>query len=109
MRRTITEEKQLTKINLGFEKNLEHVKINVDLEPIVSYQFTELLKEFKDIFACTYQDLKGIPPNVIQHWIALDTLIPLAHQARYQLNCNYIVIVKHDIDKLLVASFIKHV
>jgi hypothetical protein len=48
---TVTEEKQLTKINLGFEKNLKHVKINVDLEPVFSYQLIELLKEFKDIFA----------------------------------------------------------
>jgi hypothetical protein len=34
---TITEEEQLTKINLGFEKNLQHVKISVDLEPIVNH------------------------------------------------------------------------
>jgi hypothetical protein len=47
---TITEKEQLTKINLGSKKNLEQVKINVDLEPIVSYQLIELLKEFKDIF-----------------------------------------------------------
>jgi hypothetical protein len=107
MRRTITEEKQLTKINLGFEKNLEHVKINVDLEPIVSYQFTQLLKKFKDIFAWIYKDLKGIPLNVAQHWIKLDTSIPLAHQTRYWLNPNYATIVKQDIDELLVESFIK--
>jgi hypothetical protein len=93
---------------LGSEKNL-HVKINVDLELNTSYQLIELLKELKDIFAWTYKDLKGIPPNITQHQIALDTLIPPIHQARYQLNPNYATIVKQDIDKLLVASFIKHV
>jgi hypothetical protein len=36
---------------LGFEKNLQQVKINVDLEPVISNQLIELLKEFKDIFA----------------------------------------------------------
>jgi len=36
-------------------------------------------------------------------------LIPLAHQARYQLNPNYATIVKQDINKLLVVGFIKHV
>ncbi len=79
----------------------------MDLEPIVSYQFIELLKEFKEIFAFTHKDLKGIPFNVAQHWIELDTSIPLAHQARYRLNPNYATIVKQDIDKLLTASFIK--
>jgi hypothetical protein len=66
-----------------------------------------LLKEFKDIFAWTYKDLKGIPPDIVQHWIELDTSIPLAHQVKYRLNLNYVAIVKQNIDKLLVASFIK--
>jgi predicted transcriptional regulator len=53
-----------------------------------------LLKEFKDVFAWTYKDLKGIPPNLIQHIIELDTSIPPTHQAKYRLNPNYIVVVK---------------
>jgi hypothetical protein len=53
--------------------------------------------------------LKGIPPKVIQHWIELDTSIPLAHQARYWLNLKYAAIVKQDINKLLATSFIEHV
>ncbi len=51
--------------------------------------------------------MKGIPLDIIQHSIELDTLIPLAHQVRYWLNPNYATIVKHNINKLLVAGFIK--
>jgi hypothetical protein len=91
---TITEEKQLIKIHLGSKENLQHVKINGDLEPVVCHQLIELLMEFKDIFAWTYKDLKGIPPDVNQHQIELDISIPHAHQARYQLNPNYVAIVK---------------
>jgi len=97
----------LTKINWGFEKNPQCVKINVDLEPIINYQSNELLKEFKDIFALTYKNLKGLPLDIAQHWIELDTSIPLVHQTRYQLNPNYAAIVKHDIDILLAIGFIK--
>jgi hypothetical protein len=32
---TIIEEENLTKINLGSEENLQKVKINVNLEPII--------------------------------------------------------------------------
>jgi hypothetical protein len=39
----------------------------------------QLLKEFKDVFAWTYKDLKGIPLELAQHIIELDTTIPLAH------------------------------
>jgi hypothetical protein len=104
---TVTKKKRLT--NLGFEENLQQVKINVDLKPIISYQLIELLKEFKDIFSWTYKYLKGIPLNVAQHQIELDTSIPPTHQTWYWLNLNYVTIIKHDIDKLLAKGFIKHV
>jgi hypothetical protein len=68
---------------LGSKENLQQVKINVDLEPFVIHQLIELLKEFKDIFAWIYKDLKGIPPNVAQRRIELDTSIPPIHQAMY--------------------------
>lgn len=54
----------------------------------------------------TYKDLKGIPLKLDQHRIELDTTIPLAYQAKYKLNPNYAMAVKHDIDKLLVVGFI---
>ncbi len=96
---TVIEEEYLTKIDLAFEENLQQVDSSVDLELVINYQLIDLLKEFKDIFAWTYNDLKGIPPKIAQHQIELDTSIPHVHQARYQLNPNYAAIVKHDIDK----------
>jgi hypothetical protein len=53
-----------------------------------------LLKEFKDVFAWTYKDLKGITLELVQHKIELNISIPLAHQARYKLKPNYVVVVK---------------
>jgi hypothetical protein len=72
-------------------------------------EMKQLLKEFKDVFAWTYKDLKGIPPKLAQHKIELDTTITLAHQARYRLNPNYAAIVKQDIDKLLAVGFIESI
>jgi hypothetical protein len=39
----------------------------------------------------------------------LDIIIPLAHQAKYILNPNYVIVVKQDIDKLLTSGFIEFV
>jgi hypothetical protein len=36
----------------------------------------------------------------------LDTSIPPTHQTRYQLNPNYVVIIKLDIDKLFTINFL---
>jgi hypothetical protein len=62
-----------------------------------------MLKEFKDIFAWTYKDMKGIPLELAQHRIELDITIPLAHQAMYKSNSNYATMVKRNIDKLLAT------
>ncbi len=65
------------------------MKVNFAFELVVKNQLIELLKEFKDVFAWTYKDLKGIPLEIVQHKIELDTTIPLVHQTRYWLNPNY--------------------
>jgi len=35
-----------------------------------------------------------------------DTNIPTSHQAWYQMNLNYVVVVKQDLDKLLIVGFV---
>ncbi len=67
------------------------------------------MKEFKDVFAWTYKDLKGIPLELAQHKIELDTIIPPEHQAIYKLNPNYATIIKQNINKLLATIFIQFV
>jgi hypothetical protein len=47
----VTKEEQFTKITLGTKENVQQMKVNFTLEPIVTYQLIELLKEFKDVFA----------------------------------------------------------
>jgi hypothetical protein len=66
-------------------------------------------KEFKYVFATIYKDLKSIPPQLVQHKIKVNTSIPPAHQTRYKLTLNYVVVVKHNIDKLLATRFIQPV
>jgi hypothetical protein len=47
--------------------------------------------------------------KLAQHKIELDIAIPQTHQAKYYMNPNYVVRMKHDIDKLLNARFIEFV
>jgi hypothetical protein len=69
----------------------------------------QLLKEFKDVFAWTYKDLKGIPLELAHHKIEQNITIPPAHQAKYRLNPNYVTTIKQDIDKLLAVGFIQSI
>jgi len=82
------------KLNLRTNAEPQMVKINAQLEASKVLEVEKLLKEFKDVFAWTYKDLKRVPPEFAQHKIKLDTTIPPTHQARYKLNPNYATIVK---------------
>jgi hypothetical protein len=55
------------------------------------------------------QIFKRIPTKLTQHRIKLDTIISLAHLAKYRLNPNYVTTVKKYIDKLLAIGFIESV
>jgi predicted transcriptional regulator len=81
-------------LNLGIHANPQCIKVNAHLIKEKTKELQTLLKEFKDVFAWTYKDLKGIPPKLIQHIIELDTSIPPTHQARYRLNPNYATTIK---------------
>jgi hypothetical protein len=97
------------KFNLGTDVEPQMMKVNAQLEISKVLEMEQLLKEFKDVFSWTYKDLKGIPPKLAQHKIELNiTLLP-THEAKYRLNPNYVITVKQDINKLLVARFIESI
>ena len=65
-----------------------------------------MLKEYKDCFAWSYEDMKGVPPEVVQHTIPLRDDAKPVQQQPYDMNPKYETIVKEEIDKLLDAGFI---
>ncbi len=105
----LIKDQQLMKFNLGNDVKPHMVNINAQLEIGKVLEVEHLLKEFKDVFAWTYKDLKGIPLELTQHKIELDTTIPLAHQAKQRLNPNYVIAIKQNKDKLLIDGFIQFV
>jgi len=49
---------------LGIKVEPQMVKINAYVDSQIIQKAEELLKEYKDFFAWTYKDLKGIPPHI---------------------------------------------
>jgi hypothetical protein len=68
---------------LGTTDNPQKIKPNATLDESVIKNIKAMLREYKDIFAWNYTDLKGIPSCIVQHRIELDTIIPPVHQVRY--------------------------
>ena len=57
-------------INISHDPGkVENVYIGVDCYPNEIMDYTELFKEFRDIFACSYEDMPGIDPCNFEHEI----------------------------------------
>ena len=106
---THNEQDKLQLLNLGTTDDPKLVKMNANLNPQLAIEATSLFKEYRDVFAFSYEDLRGIPEHIATHCIELDTAISPCHQARYRMNPNYAKAVKEDLEKLLKAGFIEPV
>ena len=102
---TVEDEDLVKNLNLGTPEDPKLVKIAKDLGDYEA-QVKELLLRFKDVFAFTYKDMKGIPPYICEHKIELQPEAKPVRQMRYRMNPNYAAKVKEEIDKYLEAGFI---
>jgi hypothetical protein len=57
----VTTKEQLVKLNLGNQEKLKEVLINAILPSVFQTQIKKVLMEYKDVFAWSYKELKGIP------------------------------------------------
>jgi hypothetical protein len=56
-------------LNLGTSEYPKMVKLGAQCSDEEKAKFTELLREFQDVFAWSYKDLHGFDPALIQHAI----------------------------------------
>jgi hypothetical protein len=69
-------------------------------------EYTELLKEFSDVFSWTYEDLRTYDINVIEHKIPLKEEAKPFRQKLRQINPMLLPIMEKEVKKLLDAQII---
>ena len=75
-------------VNLGTNENPQNVYLGTDCTKEERITFIRLLKEYKDIFAWTYDDLKTFDLNIIQHTIPIDPNIKPFQQKLRKIHPN---------------------
>ena len=63
-------------INLGTEEDKKEVKIGALLHPEVKIKLIDLLKEYVDVFAWSYQDMPGLDTDIVEHHLSLKPECP---------------------------------
>jgi hypothetical protein len=69
-------------------------------------EYTELLKEFADVFAWAYQDLKTYDTSFIEHKIPLKEEAKPFNQKLRQINPILLPVMEKEVKKLLDAQII---
>ena len=65
---------ELESINLGTNELPRIVKIGKTLSPVEKEKMISLLKANIVAFAWSYEDMPGIDPNIVQHYIPTNSL-----------------------------------
>lgn len=102
--------KDWQQIDVSFEgEEPRMIKIGSQLTREELEPYRALVMEYRDVFAWSYKDLKGIPPEVVQHNIPLiPGAIPIRQKER-RMNPQLQLLVKAELEKLLQAGFIRPV
>ena len=58
-------------INLGIEEERREVKIGTTLSPTIREKLIDLLQEYSDVFAWSYQDMPGLDTDIVVHRLPL--------------------------------------
>ena len=96
---------QLEEVDLGTKDKPRPVNVAKEMPNEEKKAMIELLMNFRDVFAWSYEDMRGLDPQLYQHQIHLSTDAKPVAQRRYRMNPNYVARVKEEIDKLLRVRF----
>ena len=93
-------------INLGTEDAKREIKIGAALEDNVKKGLIELLQEYVDIFAWSYQDMPGLDTDIVVHRLPLKEDCPPVKQKLRRTRPEMAVKIKEEVQKQLDAGFL---
>jgi hypothetical protein len=100
------EDADTTECNIGTQEEPKFVKLSSSLTNKQRVEYTELLKEFADVFAWAYEDLKTYDTSVIEHKIPLKEEAKPFRQKLRQINPMLLPVMEREVKKLLDAQII---
>ena len=93
-------------INLGTESNPQNINLGTWCTPIESDAYIKLFREFKDVFAWTYDDLKTFDTQIMQHSIPLKENVRPYQQKLRKFHPDLEPQMKKELEKPLVVKII---
>jgi hypothetical protein len=93
-------------LNIGTPESPKNVKIGAQCSDEEKLNFARLLGEFQDVFAWSYEDLRGFDPSLIQHAILIKEGIKPVRKKQIPINPTLEAAIRKELEKLLKAGII---
>ena len=97
----------LETINLGNDENPHLIKIGSTLNEKERKDLQELLMEFQEVFAWSYEDMPRIDPMIAQHHIDTHDHMVLVKKKLRRMSIEWLLKIKEEATKQLKVRFIK--
>ena len=97
----------LEEVNLSNSDEKRPVFIAKDLPEDMKIELVNLLKEYKDVFAWTYDEMPGLSATLVTHKLAVSPQAKPVKQAPRNSRPDVQLQIKAEIEKLINAGFIK--
>ncbi|KAK0585896.1 hypothetical protein LWI29_035946 [Acer saccharum] len=85
------------------------IKVGASLNVHVKTQLVTLLRDYKDVFAWSHEDMLGIDPKVISHCLSINPEFRPVKQKRLLFNPERSTEIRNEVGKLLSAGSIREV
>lgn len=93
-------------INLGTPDKPQNINLGVQCSNVEKASFTKLFKEYKDVFAWSYEYLKTFDTQIMQHVILIKEGAKPVQQKLCKMHPSLEPKVKVELNKLISASII---
>ena len=90
-------EEQIELVNLDSEDDVKEVKIGAWLCPDVKKGLTDLLREYLDVFAWSYQDMSGLDSEIVEHRLSLKLECSSVKQKLRRTHPDMVVKIKEEV------------
>ena len=92
---------------MGTEEERKEVKIGTTLSPAIRKELIDLLQDYNDVFAWSYQDMSGLDTDIIVHRLPLrEECAPVKKKLR-RVKPEMLLKIKEEVKKQLDAGFLK--
>jgi hypothetical protein len=85
---------------------MENIFVGADCSPEEIQIYTDLFKEFCDVFSWSYEEMPGIDPRIVENEIMTYPNVKPVRQKLHPINPRKEAAIKAEVEKLLKASFI---